>query len=54
MEKETDIMHLLVEHPIVLFLVGAVILLVLLLGIILLANRRAERKQKQEINGDKH
>lgn len=47
MERESDSLHLLLEHQIILFVIGAVIILSLLLGIGYFIGKWAERKDKQ-------
>ena len=53
MEKETNVLHVLVTHPIALFIVAAFVLILLLLGVVALVNRWTERNRVHEQDGDK-
>lgn len=48
MEKETDILHLLETHQIVLFLIGALLILGLFLMVGYWKGRRSERRNKSK------
>lgn len=52
MENETDILHLLTTHQIVLFLLGAVVITLLLLLIRYVVGRRSGRKHRDEDSGE--
>ena len=48
MELETSTFHLLTQHPIALFIVGAVLLLALMFVIVFLVSGGRERKEKKD------
>ena len=48
MEQERNLLHVLVEHPIILFGVGALIILGLLLMILYFLAKRSQRKGGSE------
>ena len=47
MEQEGSLLHLLIEHQIVLFCIGAVLMLGLLFVVGYFIGKRAERKEKR-------
>lgn len=47
MEREIDSIHLLIEHPIVLFVIGAIAIMVLLVAAAYFVGKLAERKENR-------
>ena len=49
MERETNILHLLGDHPIALFLIGAVLLVSSLLLIVAKVHNRSKRRSDRDV-----
>lgn len=47
MEQETDISHLFTQHQFIVFVVGSLLILACLTGILVLFERRAERRSRK-------
>ena len=47
MERESDLLHLLIEHQVILFIIGALVIMTLLGVVGYFVGRRTQRKEKR-------
>lgn len=47
MERESDLLHLFGQHQLIIFVVAALLIMALLLGVAFVLGKRAERRSKK-------